>query len=246
MDIIVVDDEPLARARLIKLIAEIEGCRVLDEAGNCENAVAAVERHDPDLVLLDVRMPGSNGLNAAEAINQLDDPPAIIFCTAYDEYAINAFDLGAVGYLLKPVRIEKLKEVLEKAKKVNRVQRAAAKESKTPLENAKRTHISAKTRRGVKLIDINHVQFFQADQKYVTCHYDGGTLLIDDTLKELEQEFSSLFVRTHRNALVFIGAIEAMEKSQEGTYYLRLKATEETPAVSRRHVSKVKELLMSL
>ena len=192
----------------------------------------------------DVRMPEEDGISAAKKITTMEDPPAVIFCTAYDEYALEAFSTEAVGYLLKPVKQEDLEAALLKTQKLNKMQLAALAEREAPSNQRK--HISAKTRRGVELIPLDNVRFFIADHKYVTVHHTEGETLIDDTLKELETEFSNLFVRIHRNALVAINAIEGMERNPQGQYRVRLKGIEEKPIVSRRHVSRLRELLTSM
>jgi two-component system response regulator AlgR len=244
MDVIIVDDEPLARDRLARMVSKMEDCQVVAQAENVEQALLAVAEFDPDVVLLDVRMPEEDGISAAKKITTMEDPPAVIFCTAYDEYALDAFSTDAVGYLLKPVKQEDLEAALLKTQKLNKMQLAALAERQVP--DNQRKHISAKTRRGVELIPLDNVRFFIADHKYVTVYHTEGETLIDDTLKELETEFSNLFVRIHRNALVAIEAIEGMERNPQGQYRVRLKNIEEKPIVSRRHVSRLRELLTSM
>ncbi|WP_027329711.1 LytR/AlgR family response regulator transcription factor [Marinimicrobium agarilyticum] len=241
MDVLIVDDEPLARARLARMVGQLEGYCVVAEAGDAASAMTAIQQHDPDVVLLDVRMPGEDGVKAAHQIGALEDPPAVIFCTAFDEYALDAFGTRAVGYLLKPVRREQLEAVLEKARTPNKLQKQAQQGSP-----AGRHHISAKTPRGVELIPLENVRYFMADQKYVTVYHTGGEHLLDDTLKELEDEFGERFLRTHRSALVSVPHIQAMERDSEGHYRVRLADTQEKPPVSRRHASTLKELLQNL
>ncbi len=253
MDILIVDDEPLARQRLVRMVEKIEGFCVVAEAGNAEDALAAITHNDPDIVLLDIRMPGRDGLSLAQDIAELEDAPAVIFCTAFDQYALDAFGTNAVGYLLKPVKAEQLLQVLEKAKKLNKIQRGAAQRSAaqgfaaqknnvSAAEN-QRTHITAKTRRGVELIPLEDVRYFLADHKYVTVYHRNGEHLLDETLKELEEEFGARFVRVHRNSLVAVKHIEALERNAQGQYQVRLADTELRPIISRRHVSDLKELL---
>lgn len=158
MDILVVDDEPLARERLIRMLGKLDGYRVVAEADDADSALNAISSEDPDLVLLDVRMPGDDGLTLAHRIAELDDPPAIIFCTAYDQYALEAFGTQAVGYLLKPVKTEQLQDVLARAQRLNKLQRVA---TRRPIQDSgTRTHISARTRRGVDLIPLEDIRFF--------------------------------------------------------------------------------------
>lgn len=248
MHVLIVDDEPLARQRLVRMVNALEGYEVLGEASDGAEAVEAIEKLDPDIVLLDIRMPGDDGLTAAKAISAMPDPPAVIFCTAYDQYALQAFETLAVGYLLKPVKEEQLIATLDKAARVNKVQKSALSEEPTGLSAADtpRQHISAKTRRGLELIPINDIHCFIADQKYVTVFHQNGETLIDDTLKELEQEFPARFVRIHRNALVAIKEIEGLERVSAGHYEIKLKSSTYRPVVSRRHLSDVKDMLMRL
>ena len=243
MDILIVDDEALARQRLLRMVEKIDGFCVVAEADNAEDALAAITRNDPDIVLLDIRMPGRDGLNLAQDIAELEDAPAVIFCTAFDQYALDAFGTNAVGYLLKPVKAEQLLQVLEKAQKLNKIQRVAAQKDNKPKSETQRTHITAKTRRGVELIPLDDVRYFLADHKYVTVYHRAGEHLLDETLKELEEEFGARFVRVHRNSLVSVKHIEALERNAQGQYQVRLADTELRPVISRRHVSDLKELL---
>lgn len=243
MDILIVDDEALARQRLLRMVEKIEGFCVIAEADNAEDALAAIAQSDPDIVLLDIRMPGRDGLSLAQDIAELEDAPAVIFCTAFDQYALDAFGTNAVGYLLKPVKAEQLLQVLEKAKKINKIQRVAAQTKIAPKAENQRTHIAAKTRRGVELIALEDVRYFLADHKYVTVHHRTGEHLLDETLKELEEEFGARFVRVHRNSLVAVKHIEALERNAQGQYQVRLADTDLRPIISRRHVSNLKELL---
>ena len=150
-----------------------------------------------------------------------------------------------MGYLLKPVKQELLSQALAKAQKLNKAQLAALqlRPPKNTTTGEERRHISARTLRGVELIPLDNIRYFIADHKYVTVYHTEGETLIDETLKGLEQEFADRFVRIHRNALVSIGHIESMEKATEGHYRLRLQGVPQQPVVSRRHVSKLRELL---
>ena len=245
MDVLIVDDEMLARQRLARMLEKLEGYDLVAQADSSETALAAICQYDPDIVLLDVQMPGEDGLSVARRIAALEDPPAVIFCTAFDQYALDAFGTEAVGYLLKPVKAEQLLEVLTKAQRVNRVQRAYLQDAKLPSTNS-RNHISATTRRGVELIPLDDVRYFIADNKYVTVYHLKGEHLLDETLKELEEEFGNRLLRIHRNALVSMKHIEALERSAQGQYQIRLADTDARPTVSRRHASELKSLLKNL
>jgi len=243
MDVLIVDDEPLARERLARMVAQIEGYRVVGQASHTAEAMDAIAQKDPDVVLLDVRMPGEDGLSAAHQIGALEDPPAVIFCTAFDHYALDAFGTQAVGYLLKPVRAEQLLEVLEKARRPNKLQRLS---TEAQPDNEDRRCLSAKTPRGLELIPLDSIRYFMADQKYVTVYHTGGEHLLDETLKELEENFGDRFLRTHRSVLVSVRHLQAMERNGDGQYQVRLADTEQRPPVSRRHAGALKELLQKM
>jgi two-component system response regulator AlgR len=205
-------------------------------------AIEESQRAQPDVVLLDIRMPGMDGLEAARHLMQMEEPPAVVFCTAYEEHAIEAFNVQAVGYLLKPVRREDLVNVLRSAKRANKAQLAALMEQ----DGDRRSHISARTRRGIELIPIDDVRFFQADQKYVTVRHSDGELLIDETLRELEEEFGERFVRVHRNALVASRYIEGLERDENGHFQIRMRGVDERVDISRRHLSSVRKYIQTL
>jgi len=242
MKILIVDDEQLARDRLARMIGNFADHQVVGEAGNGVEAVKAASLVQPEVVLMDIRMPGMDGLEAARHIVEADEPPAVIFCTAYEEHAIEAFNLQAVGYLLKPVRKENLETALGKAQRVNKAQLAALADEQPP----RRTHISARTRRGIELVPVDDVRYFQADQKYVTVRHGDGEIIIDETLKDLEDEFGERFVRVHRNALVASRHIVGLDRRSDGHYQIRLRDIDEAVTISRRHVAGVRKYVRNL
>jgi two-component system response regulator AlgR len=251
--VLIVDDEPLARMRLIRLLEQQSDCDVVGEAENGQQAVLACNEHSPDVVLMDIRMPVMDGLQAAGHLAKSAEPPAVIFCTAYDDYALQAFEANAVDYLLKPVNRQKLSLALEKAQKLNRSQLSALTEHRLeddPQTSANtRSHISAKSNRGIELIALQNIRYFLADHKYVTVYHlldnELKEVLIDDPLKELEQELGDGFIRIHRNALVAIAHIQGLEKSSSGPR-IKLAGVAEGPLVSRRHLPAIKNLLQQL
>ena len=222
MRIMIVDDEQLARDRLSRMIDGFDSHEVVGEAANGIEAVKVAANMQPEVVLMDIRMPGMDGLEAARHIVEAEEPPAIIFCTAYEEHAVEAFDLQAVGYLLKPVRKDNLEDSLGKAQRVNKAQLAALAEDQPP----RRTHISARTRKGIELIPVDDVRYFQADQKYVTVRHSEGEIIVDETLKELEEEFGERFIRVHRNALVAARFIVGLNRQSDGHYQIQLRDVE--------------------
>lgn len=241
MRLLIVDDEQLARDRLSRMIGDFAGHEVVGEARNGIEAVRFAAEMQPEVVLLDIRMPGMDGLEAARHIAEFEEPPAVIFCTAYGEHALEAFDLQAVGYLLKPVRKDNLETALTKAQRVNKAQLAAL-----ASEESRRSHIVARTRKGIELISVDDVRYFQADQKYVTVRHGEGEIIVDDTLRELETEFADLFIRVHRNALVAARFIEGLDRGSDGHYRIRMRDVEESLDISRRHVSAVRKFIKTL
>lgn len=240
MRVLVVDDEPLARSRLRRMLAELDGVEWSGEAADGAAALAAVQADAPDVVLLDIRMPGMDGLAAAEAIMQLEQPPAIIFCTAYDSYAVAAFDAQAIGYLVKPVERPRLLAALQNAQRINRAQLAAMAGRDA---GRGRSHLTARNRRGVEQVPVDSVYCLLADHKYVTAIHRDGELLLDESLTALEKEFGQRFLRVHRSALVARRYLRGLERLQDGGYRVRVEGLATGPTVSRRHVAALREAL---
>ena len=240
MKILIVDDEQLARERLQRHLLELDSSYELIQAENGLVALEQSEQHNPDIVLLDIRMPGMDGIETAGKLSELETPPAIIFTTAYDEYALDAFDTHAIAYLLKPIRKEKLDKALQSAKRLNRVQlqNIQAEENETQDK-----HLSVRIHSGVRKIELDDIFYFQAEQKYVTVKYRAGEVLIEESLKSLEARFSNTFIRIHRNALISKQQLKAIRKDQQGRYLTELKDVDEKIEVSRRHVAAVRKFL---
>ena len=236
------DDEAPARARLSSLIDDSDEHEVVGEAGNGEQALAIAGNASPDVVLLDIRMPGMNGIETAHHLNAFEAPPAIIFTTAYDEYAIEAFDARAVGYVLKPVRRERLDCALEQAARLSNM--TLSEVARRSGISDRRKHICVRAQGELRLIPIRDVLYFHADQKYVRVHHENGTDLIDDSLKHLEEEFGDEFVRIHRAALVAVRQIETLRKTSDGQTLVTLRDAAQdkdgTLIISRRHVADVR------
>lgn len=240
MKIIIVDDEPLARDRLRALINELNLGKVVAEASNGREALNAIRVHQPKIVLLDVRMPGMTGIQLIEQINLFSPTPAIIFTTAYADHALEAFEHQAVDYLLKPIRKDRLEKALKRAYTL----------TQTPSiglsKPTARTHISAYMRGELRLVPVNQVYYFVANQKYVALHWSQGEVLISEALKDLEEEFAGQFLRIHRSILVGIVHISSLVKGNNGRSYIKLKVVDNLLEVSRRHLPKVKKNLKDM
>lgn len=240
MKILIVDDEPLARERLQRHLQEIDSDCEITEAENGFIALEQCEQHNPDLVLLDIRMPGMDGIETAGKLSKLETPPAIIFTTAYDEYALDAFDAHAIAYLLKPIRKEKLENALQSAKQLNRVQLQSIQPEETDTQE---NYLSVRIHSGLRKIELEDVFYFLAEQKYVSVKYREGEVLIEESLKSLEERFSNTFIRIHRNALIAKKQLKAIRKDQQGRYLTELKDIDDKIEVSRRHVAMVRKFL---
>jgi len=248
MKILIVDDEPLARKRLQSLLQDQAmsefNIELVVEAANGEEGLALALQHKPDVVLLDIRMPGLDGLQVARHLSSMGEAPAIIFATAYDEHALAAFDAQAIGYLLKPVRMQKLIDSLQRATKLSSKQVSQLKNENLAQQ---RDRFCIKKRGQLTMIPIQDIRYFVADQKYVSlCTFKDDVWheeIIDDTLKELEAEFPKRFLRVHRNTLVAKQYVEKLTRNAEGHYYVHLTDLEEPISVSRRQVKEVKNLL---
>lgn len=238
----IVDDESLARERLKRLIQTNTQYQVCGEAENGEQALQEIPLVQPDIVLLDIRMPGVDGLTVAEGLSELQASPAIIFCTAYDEYAIKAFNYHAVGYLLKPVHKDDFFKALVQAKQLSQLQLkqlSVYETDQTPM-------FLANSWKGHERISFADIYFIRAEQKYLTVVHREGETLTDQTLKELEEEYAAELIRVHRNTLVNRANVSALIKDSEGHHQLKFKSCEHTVLISRRHVSDIKAQLKFL
>jgi two-component system response regulator AlgR len=244
MKILVVDDEPPARARLKALVNELQAGEVIGEAGHGAAAIEIVERTGADVVLMDIRMPGMDGLEAARHLSAMEHAPAVIFTTAYDSHALEAFEANAVDYLLKPIRRDRLQAALVKARNLTRSQ--AVKLSAALGVRGVRTHVSATLNGNLKLVPVTQVCFFRAEHKYVTARFADGELVLDESLSALEEEFKGGFLRVHRNALVAVAHVRALERDEDGRPCVRCAGVPEGVEVSRRMLSQVRKALRAV
>lgn len=233
LKILIADDEAPARNRLRDLLNDIQHTSVIAEAKNGKEALALAEQSMPDLMLLDIRMPVMDGLEVALHAQKLNTKPQIIFTTAYDTYAIRAFDLNAIDYLLKPIRLERLQIAIEKVKFFKPQQLEAIK----PLQK-KRSHLSIHERGKVILIPVEEVIYLRAELKYITLRTLQREYLLEESLTNLEVEFSDLFVRLHRNCLAakryIMGYEKRTDEKLDSQWHALLKGVPETIAISRR------------
>ncbi len=240
MRVLIADDEPLARARLCSLIEEIGSpWQVAGEVADGEAVLQRCQAGDIDLVLLDIRMPGMDGMRAALALRDLDPAPVVIFTTAYTERALDAFERHAADYLLKPIRKERLRKALDHARSLSRVQQKSLQPgSSTPAEA-----ICVRLRGELLRIDLADIYYFRAEDKYVVVRHRGGEALLEESLKTLEQRHGAHFLRIHRNALVNSSYLVGLKKDPSGHPCAAIKGCDECLEISRRLLPQVREWL---
>ena len=247
MRVLIADDEPLARERLRDLLAEQPGIELVAEAGDGREALHACAQHHPDLVLLDIAMPGIDGLETARHLAAFEPRPAVVFCTAFDAHALSAFEAEAIDYLVKPVRPERLAAALERARTfaAGRAPNGDAGEGlATP--DQRRTHLCARLRGSLRLIPIEDVHYLHAEEKYVIVHHARGEDLIEESLKSLEEEFGERFVRIHRNCLVARHEIIELKRAADGHVQAVLRHGAHPLEVSRRCVAGLRDTVKHL
>ncbi|MBB3226691.1 two-component system response regulator AlgR [Luteibacter sp. Sphag1AF] len=232
MRVLIADDEPLARARLATLLAGTADVEVVGSVADGEAVLAACADRQVDLILLDIEMPGITGTALARRIGVMSQAPQIVFCTAYDQHAVHAFELGATDYLLKPVRPERLAEALDRvrARRLTRPKPAPA-------------FLRARSGADEVRVALDDVHYLLADEKYVAVHHAGGAWLIDDSLRQLEQAHGERLVRLHRNCLVPRQRLLGLKTLADGRVLARLAGTEVMPEVSRRNLAIVRQML---
>ena len=244
LKILIVDDEPLARERIVELIAETGIECTVEEAENGLAAVTRVDRDRPDVLLLDIRMPVMDGLEVAQHLATLDNPPAIVFTTAYQDHAMEAFDMHAIDYLLKPVRLERLVDALERASILQQPTIRAIRRQDQPGKG--RSHLSAHYKGELVLIPVDQIRYLLADQKYVVAGWPEGEHLLDESLVNLEEEMCEHFIRIHRNCLVAIRYVEGLKKNDNGIYSVSLQGTSKTMQISRRNLGQIRKMLKGI
>jgi len=229
---LIVDDEPPARARLKRLLSKIEGCEFAGEAESGSRALSLIPDLQPDLVLLDISMPGIDGMALAATLQEMDQAPAVVFCTAWPDRALAAFDRDAVDYLVKPVRLERLESAVGKVRRYL----ARPRTGDSPTEEFLRATVGGRT----TLVALSNVYCLVAEDKYTTVHFKDGQTVVNDSLVELERRHAGLLLRVHRNTLVSTAHIRGLEKASGGRFLLALEGTGFRPEVSRRRLPAVR------
>ena len=243
LKVLVVDDEALARSRLRTLLGDCTapGAEVLAEAANAVQAMTALQRDVFDLVLLDIRMPGIDGVTLARSMVTLPKPPLVVFVTAHAEHAVQAFEVQAVDYLTKPVRLERLQQALQKVERIVQTDQASQPDS---LE----ANLIIQDRGRTERVPLSEVLYLKAELKYITVRTANRSYILDGAISELEEKYAAQFIRIHRNALVARRAVRALEKHfdpEEGEgWAVRLNGIDELLAVSRRQLTAVREAII--
>lgn len=245
MKIVIADDEPLALERLRTLLAEIADVELVAEARDGREALHACAEHDPDVAILDIAMPGIDGLEAARHLSAFEPRPAVIFCTAYDAHALSAFEV-AIDYLVKPVRPERLRAALDRARTVVAGRDSARAGDAAGRPGKQRSHLCARLRGSLRLIPLEDVHYLQAEEKYVVVHHARGEDLIEESLKSLEEEFGDRFLRIHRNCLVARHEIVELKRDPDGHVHAVLRHGKAPLEVSRRCVAGLKDVVRTL
>jgi two-component system response regulator AlgR len=242
LKVLLVDDELLARSRLRTLLADCHepGAEVVAEAVSGPQAIAAIRQTAFDLVLLDVRMPGMDGVELAQVIASMPEPPAVVFVTAHAEHAVQAFDVAATDYLTKPVRLERLQQALQKVERLVAAKRGLSGDLTSDT-------LIIQDRGRAERVPLTEILYLKAELKYVTVRTETRSYIFDGALNELEEKYAIHFMRIHRNALIARRAVRALEKhydAEEGEgWAVRLNGIPEVLAVSRRQLSAVREAI---
>lgn len=236
LKILIIDDEAPARNRLRRMLEEMRDVQVTGEAATGQDALQMIPSEKPDVLLLDISMPGLSGMKLAQMLQKQDSAPAIIFCTAWSDQAVEAFECEAIDYLVKPVRAERLELALDKAR------RFLTMSKKGSGESLLRSTVGGK----VKLVPMTEVIYLSAEDKYTTVVHKGGRMVINQSLLELENEHADILLRVHRGILVMKTRIRGLEKAPGGRHFLLLDGCEDRPQVSRRNLPAIRKLIREI
>ena len=247
LKLLLVDDEALARSRMRTLLADCTAppAVVLAEAGDAVQAMTALQHHAFDAVLLDIRMPGMDGMALAKLLAGLPSPPAVVFVSAHSEHAVQAFELAATDYLTKPVRLERLQQALQKVERLVPAGRALEPDKAEKIEDILIIQERGRTER----LPLDDVLYFKAELKYITVRTAQRSYILDGSLNELQARHAGRFMRIHRNALIARCAVRALQRhfdEQEGEgWAVRLNGIDDLLAVSRRQLTAVREAIIA-
>lgn len=244
MNILICETEPSLGKHLATLV-KLLGHEVTGPTSRLDEAYKLTLQHHPEIVLINAHLPHTHEF-AQQLSDDLTVPPAFIFFGLDDSHLLlNAFKCEASDYLLIPVHEKNLHHAIQKCTRINAAQEQAL--SKQDDDNSRtRQYIAARTHRGVELISLADVYYFTADQKYVKVRHKGGVVLIDETLKNLEEEFSGMMFRIHRNALINLNYLDLLETVDSGQYRVRFRGMPETLSVSRRHLPTLREKIQNI
>ena len=236
LKILIIDDEAPARNRLRRMLEGMRDVQVTGEAATGQDALQMIPLKMPDVLLLDISMPGLSGMKLAQMLQKQDSAPAIIFCTAWSDQAVEAFECDAIDYLVKPVRAERLELALDKARRF-----LTGPDSGTG-GSLLRSIVGGK----VKLVPMTEVIYLSAEDKYTTVVHEGGRMVINQSLLELENEHADILLRVHRGILVIKTRIRGLEKAPGGRHFLLLDGCEDCPQVSRRNLPAIRKLIREI
>ena len=241
MRVLVVDDEPLARERLQRFVEMVPDAELVGTGVNGVDAVLLSERQHPDVLLIDIKMPVMDGLEAAAKIMQQEEPPAIIFCTAYEEHALEAFRVNAVNYLVKPIIAEQVVQALVDAKRLTQAQiHSVSRYQYLPR------YLALSHDGNLEKLLVSDIYCFRTDGKLVVAYTSGSEVVVDYTLKDLEDLLGRQFVRVHRSALVSVAHITLVRRKEDGKHEIEVEGLDDRVNVSRRHLKDVKQAFAAL
>jgi len=236
LKILIIDDEAPARKRLRRMLEEMQDVQVTGEAVTGQDALQLIPLKVPDVLLLDISMPGLSGMKLAQMLQNQASAPAVIFCTAWSDQAVEAFECDAIDYLVKPVRAERLELALDKAR------RFLTGPDRDTGGSLLRSTVGGK----VKLVPMTEVIYLSAEDKYTTVVHEGGRMVINQSLLELENEHADILLRVHRGILVIKTRIRGLEKAPGGRHFLLLDGCEDRPQVSRRNLPGIRKLIREI
>jgi two-component system response regulator AlgR len=234
MKVLIVDDESLARARLKRLLAQHASFTCVGEAGTAREALELSYALLPDIVFLDIEMPDSDGLSVAAQLLELKPPPAVVFVTAHPQHALAAYQVAPADYLLKPVSAERLALTLS---------RLGAK-TRAHIEKKESNWLSYRNGLVTSRVDLSEVIYLQAEDKYVRVVFVGGEALIEQSLKQLEEQYPKDLLRIHRNTLVHVSRVKAIHQTPDGKHLLELNQHHDLLEISRRELAKLRQILL--